>query len=274
MVSNVLDIDQDDLMKQLKSFKTKYAGDPEWDELRSGFRVRGQDRAHQDHGAEPRRDPIALADRMGEEPEDDEDVDDPVETGIKEAAEIAGGPEMPGDDAVHEVEESADQQQDAGWPQLAPREGQSGQGGDDGAQESQEIRRNRPPEEEGEQPMDPAVEPVAQLFLDHEPRAGLTPGPAGAARSRIRGPALGGTRAALFLGSERRQLVGDVGQSLDVALELTGTEPTAPALQAAIETQAVEGFPVHRLRTPIILQGGPFGRGRLAACDGTRRTPG
>jgi hypothetical protein len=37
MVSNVLDMDQDDLMKQLKSFKTKYADDPEWDAIRAGF---------------------------------------------------------------------------------------------------------------------------------------------------------------------------------------------------------------------------------------------
>jgi hypothetical protein len=37
MVSNVLDMDQEDLMKLLKSFKTKYADDPEWEEVRSGF---------------------------------------------------------------------------------------------------------------------------------------------------------------------------------------------------------------------------------------------
>ena len=37
MVSNVLDMDEEELVKLLKSFKTKYAGDPEWDELRSGF---------------------------------------------------------------------------------------------------------------------------------------------------------------------------------------------------------------------------------------------
>ena len=37
MVSNVLDIDQEELMKQLKSLKTKYAGDAEWDEIRAGF---------------------------------------------------------------------------------------------------------------------------------------------------------------------------------------------------------------------------------------------
>ena len=37
MVSNVLGTDQDELMKQLKSFKTKYAGDPEWKEIRAGF---------------------------------------------------------------------------------------------------------------------------------------------------------------------------------------------------------------------------------------------
>lgn len=37
MVSNVLGTDQDELMKQLKSFKTKYAGDPEWEEIRAGF---------------------------------------------------------------------------------------------------------------------------------------------------------------------------------------------------------------------------------------------
>jgi hypothetical protein len=37
MVSNVLGTDQDELMKQLKSFKTKYAGDPEWEQIRAGF---------------------------------------------------------------------------------------------------------------------------------------------------------------------------------------------------------------------------------------------
>jgi hypothetical protein len=37
MVSNVLETDQEELMKLLKSFKTKYAGDPEWEQIRSGF---------------------------------------------------------------------------------------------------------------------------------------------------------------------------------------------------------------------------------------------
>ena len=37
MVSNVLDLDQKELVKQLKSFKTKYAGDAEWIEIRAGF---------------------------------------------------------------------------------------------------------------------------------------------------------------------------------------------------------------------------------------------
>jgi hypothetical protein len=37
MVSNVLEMDQDDLVKLLKSFKTKYAGDAEWDEIRGRF---------------------------------------------------------------------------------------------------------------------------------------------------------------------------------------------------------------------------------------------
>jgi hypothetical protein len=37
MVSNVLGTDEDELIKQLKSFKTKYAGDPEWEEIRAGF---------------------------------------------------------------------------------------------------------------------------------------------------------------------------------------------------------------------------------------------
>ncbi len=37
MVSNVLDMDEEELVKQLKSFKTKYAQDPEWDEIRAGF---------------------------------------------------------------------------------------------------------------------------------------------------------------------------------------------------------------------------------------------
>ena len=37
MVSNVLEMDEEELMKLLKSFKTKYAGDPEWAQLRAGF---------------------------------------------------------------------------------------------------------------------------------------------------------------------------------------------------------------------------------------------
>ena len=37
MVSNVLDMDEEELVKLLKSFKTKYAGDPEWVGIRAGF---------------------------------------------------------------------------------------------------------------------------------------------------------------------------------------------------------------------------------------------
>jgi hypothetical protein len=37
MVSNVLETDQEELMKLLKSFKTKYAGDAEWKQIRAGF---------------------------------------------------------------------------------------------------------------------------------------------------------------------------------------------------------------------------------------------
>lgn len=37
MVSNVLDMDQEELVKLLKSFKTKYEGDTEWTEIRAGF---------------------------------------------------------------------------------------------------------------------------------------------------------------------------------------------------------------------------------------------
>ncbi len=37
MVSNVLEMEQQELVKLLKSFKTKYKGDPEWDEVRAGF---------------------------------------------------------------------------------------------------------------------------------------------------------------------------------------------------------------------------------------------
>ncbi len=37
MVSNVLDMDQEELVKLLKSFKAKYARDPEWIEIRAGF---------------------------------------------------------------------------------------------------------------------------------------------------------------------------------------------------------------------------------------------
>jgi len=37
MVSNVLGTDEDELIKQIKSFRTKHAGDPEWEEIRAGF---------------------------------------------------------------------------------------------------------------------------------------------------------------------------------------------------------------------------------------------
>lgn len=37
MVSNVLEMDQQELVKLLKSFKKKYADDPEWKEIRAGF---------------------------------------------------------------------------------------------------------------------------------------------------------------------------------------------------------------------------------------------
>jgi hypothetical protein len=37
MVSNVLDMDEEELVKLLKSFKTKYADDAEWSEIRAGF---------------------------------------------------------------------------------------------------------------------------------------------------------------------------------------------------------------------------------------------
>ena len=37
MVSNVLETDPDELIKLLKSFRTKYEGDPEWEKIRAGF---------------------------------------------------------------------------------------------------------------------------------------------------------------------------------------------------------------------------------------------
>jgi hypothetical protein len=37
MVSNVLEMDQEELTKLLKSFKTKYGADPEWEQLRAEF---------------------------------------------------------------------------------------------------------------------------------------------------------------------------------------------------------------------------------------------
>jgi hypothetical protein len=35
MVSNVLELDEDELMKQVKTFKKKYADDPEYRKLRA-----------------------------------------------------------------------------------------------------------------------------------------------------------------------------------------------------------------------------------------------
>jgi hypothetical protein len=37
MVSNVLEIDQAELIQQLKSFKKKYANDPEWKKIRASL---------------------------------------------------------------------------------------------------------------------------------------------------------------------------------------------------------------------------------------------
>jgi len=37
MVSNVLEMDQEALVRLLKSFGTTYAGDPEWEKIRAGF---------------------------------------------------------------------------------------------------------------------------------------------------------------------------------------------------------------------------------------------
>jgi hypothetical protein len=37
MVSNVLEMDQDDVTRRLKSFKKKYAADPEFKKLRAGL---------------------------------------------------------------------------------------------------------------------------------------------------------------------------------------------------------------------------------------------
>jgi hypothetical protein len=37
MVSNVLEVDQDDLLKQVKTFKKKYADDPEYKRLRAAL---------------------------------------------------------------------------------------------------------------------------------------------------------------------------------------------------------------------------------------------
>jgi len=35
MVSNVLEVDQDDLLRQVKTFKRKYADDPDYKKLRA-----------------------------------------------------------------------------------------------------------------------------------------------------------------------------------------------------------------------------------------------
>ncbi len=37
MVSNVLEVDEDDLLKQVKTFKKKYADDPEYKKLRAAL---------------------------------------------------------------------------------------------------------------------------------------------------------------------------------------------------------------------------------------------
>jgi len=37
MVSNVLEVDQDDLLKQVKTFKKKYSDDPDYKKLRAAL---------------------------------------------------------------------------------------------------------------------------------------------------------------------------------------------------------------------------------------------
>jgi len=37
MVSNVLEVDEDDLLKRVKTFKKKYQGDPEYTKLRAAL---------------------------------------------------------------------------------------------------------------------------------------------------------------------------------------------------------------------------------------------
>jgi hypothetical protein len=37
MVSNVLEVDEDDLLKRLRTFKKKYADDPEYKKLRAAL---------------------------------------------------------------------------------------------------------------------------------------------------------------------------------------------------------------------------------------------
>jgi hypothetical protein len=37
MVSNVLEVDEDDLLKRVRTFKNKYADDPEYKKLRAGL---------------------------------------------------------------------------------------------------------------------------------------------------------------------------------------------------------------------------------------------
>ena len=37
MVSNVLEVDEDDLLKRAKAFRKKYAGDPEYKKLRAAL---------------------------------------------------------------------------------------------------------------------------------------------------------------------------------------------------------------------------------------------
>jgi len=37
MVSNVLEVDEDDLLKRVKTFKKKYADDPEYKKLRASL---------------------------------------------------------------------------------------------------------------------------------------------------------------------------------------------------------------------------------------------
>ncbi|MEZ7978966.1 MAG: hypothetical protein QMC74_04655, partial [Myxococcota bacterium] len=74
---------------------------------------------------------------------------------------------MASHDAIDEVEEAAEYQQQPAKSQLSRRKSEPRRARDNGPKDRQQIGIQRPPKQEREERMDPPVDPVAKILFDH-----------------------------------------------------------------------------------------------------------